>query len=81
MKIRSALLAFAVTATVPVGAGPWGVAVSPDGLKVYTANWYYPVSAIDTTTNAVTSIPNNGDNAIGIAVSQDGRRVYAYKFL
>ena len=47
-----------VTATVPVGAGPWGVAVSPDGRKVYTANWYYTVSVIDTATNAVTSIPN-----------------------
>jgi YVTN family beta-propeller protein len=73
-----------VTATVSVGAGPWGVAVSPDGRKVYTANWYYTVSAIDTATNAVTSIPNIwnaiGGNTIGIAVSQDGRRVYATNF-
>jgi len=118
MKVRSALLAFAVagvlgstgtlaqnayitnnqsnnvsvidtrtnevTATVPVGAGPWGVAVSPDGRKVYTANWYYTVSVIDTATNAVTSIPNIwngiGGNAIGIAISRDGRRVYASNF-
>jgi YVTN family beta-propeller protein len=66
-----------VTATVPVGAGPWGVAVSPDGRKVYTANWYYTVSVIDTATNAVTSIPNIwngvGGNTMGIAVSRDGR--------
>jgi len=27
-----------VTATVPVGTSPWGVAVSPDGSKVYVAN-------------------------------------------
>ena len=118
MKVRSALLAFAVagvlgstgtlaqnayitnnqsnnvsvidtrtnevTATVPVGAGPWGVAVSSDGRKVYTANWYYTVSVIDTATNAVTSIPNIwngvGGNTIGIAVSRDGRRVYAPNF-
>ena len=73
-----------VTATVPVGAGPWGVAVSSDGRKVYTANWYYDVLVIDTATNAVTSIPNIwngiGGNAIGIAVSRDGRRVYASNF-
>jgi YVTN family beta-propeller protein len=42
------------------------------------------VSAIDTATNAVTSIPNIwsaiGGNAVGIAVSRDGRRVYATNF-
>ena len=27
-----------VTATVPVGTSPWGVAVSSDGSKVYVAN-------------------------------------------
>jgi YVTN family beta-propeller protein len=73
-----------VTATVPVGVGPWGVAVSSDGRQVYTANWYYTVSVIDTASNAVTSIPNIwngvGGNTIGIAVSRDGRRVYASNF-
>jgi YVTN family beta-propeller protein len=73
-----------VTATLPVGAGPWGVAVNSDGRKVYTANWYYTVSVIDTASNAVTSIPNIwngvGGNTIGIAVSRDGRRVYATNF-
>ena len=28
-----------VTATVPVGDGPGDVAVTPDGTKVYVANW------------------------------------------
>ena len=64
-----------VTATVPVGGGPYGVAVSPDGRKVYTANWYYDVLVIDTATNAVTSIPN-----IWNGISRDGRRVYASNF-
>ena len=27
-----------VTATIPVGANPFGVSVSPDGSKVYVAN-------------------------------------------
>ena len=91
MKLRSALLAFAVTgvlgsiealaqnayianndsqnvsvintatnqvtATIPVGGSPTSVAVSPDGRKVYIANWFYAVSVIDTANNAVTSIP------------------------
>ena len=30
-----------VTATIPVGVGPAGVAVSPDGSKVYVANQIY----------------------------------------
>jgi len=43
-----------VTATVPVGAGPYGVAVTPDDSKVYiTNNGSNSVSVIDTATNAV----------------------------
>ena len=39
-----------VTATVPVGTSPWGVAVSPDGSKVYVANnGSNDISVINTT--------------------------------
>ena len=68
-----------VTSTIQVGGSPTSVAVSPDGRKVYIANWFYAVNVIDTANNAVTSIPNNG-NAVGIAVSPDGRRAYAANF-
>jgi|SRR5712671_4242095 len=43
----------AVSATIPVGPTPMGVAVSPDGSKVYVANELHDVSAIDTATNTV----------------------------
>jgi YVTN family beta-propeller protein len=68
-----------VTSTIQVGGSPTSVAVSPDGRKVYIANWFYAVNVIDTANNAVTSIPNNG-NAVGIAVRPDGRRAYAANF-
>jgi YVTN family beta-propeller protein len=68
-----------VTAAIPVGGFPFGVAVSPDGRRVYVANEGPPsqtVSVIDTATNKV--IANIGTRgSVGIAASQDGRRVYA----
>ena len=46
----------AVTATIPVGNEPFGVAVSRDGSRVYVANLYSnTVSVIATATNAVTA--------------------------
>jgi YVTN family beta-propeller protein len=45
-----------VIATVEVGNYPSGIAVSPDGTKVYVTNQYSnSVSVIDTATNSVTS--------------------------
>ena len=43
-----------VTATVHVGNYSSGVAVNPDGKKVYVANLYNRTSVIDTATNTVT---------------------------
>ena len=47
-----------VTATIPVGQLPYGVAVTPDGSKVYVVNFGEPgpgtVSVIATATNTVT---------------------------
>ena len=48
-----------VTATVTVGNNPFGVAVTPDGTKVYVANRVSNnVSVIDTATNNVTATVN-----------------------
>ncbi len=45
-----------VTATVGVGTNPFGVSVSPDGSKVYVANFgSTSVSVINTATNIVTA--------------------------
>ena len=42
--------------TIPVGTGPFGVAVTPDGSKVFVANsGSNTVSVIDTATNMVTA--------------------------
>ena len=68
-----------VTATIPVGRGPFAVAVSPDGSKVYVTNEdSNSVSVVDTATNTVTAtIPITvGIVPDGVAVSPDGSKVY-----
>jgi YVTN family beta-propeller protein len=58
-----------VTATIPVGGG-WGVAVSPDGSKVYVANG--ELAVIDTATNTVAAtLGICAPNSVGVAVSPD----------
>jgi len=67
----------AVIATVPVGFSPFGVAVTPDGSKVYVANSSSnTVSVIDTVTNAVIATVPVGLGAAGVAVTPDGNKVY-----
>lgn len=65
-------------ATIPVGAGPKGIAISPDGMKLYIANSDDgTVSVIDTKTNTITATINNvGLNPEGIALNADGSRAY-----
>jgi gliding motility-associated-like protein len=68
-------------ATIPVGIGPIGVSVSPDGKKIYTANSTGgTVSAIDGTTNTVVATIPVGSYPYGIVVSPDGSKVYAANF-
>ena len=51
--------------------------VSPDGTKVYVANYCSKsVSVIDTATNTVTATVNVGTSPCGVAVSPDGTKVY-----
>jgi YVTN family beta-propeller protein len=59
-----------VTATVKVGNFPHGVAVTPDGTKVYVTNaGDSTVSVIDTTTNTVTTTMHIGKRPVGVAVT------------
>src|SRR5208283_5579460 len=66
-----------VLTTVPVGNGPYGVAVTPDGTAVYVANQASnDVSIIDTAKNTVKSTQFLGIGPTGIAVTPDGTKVY-----
>jgi YVTN family beta-propeller protein len=72
-----------VIATVNVGGHPGGVAVTPDGSKVYVTKeeYYGTVSVIDTTTNIVTATVNGpGGNWGGVSVTPDGIKVYVENF-
>ncbi len=60
-----------------VGANPAGVAVSPDGSRVYVANsGSGTMSVISTATDTVTSTIAVGASPFGVAASPDGQRVY-----
>jgi YVTN family beta-propeller protein len=66
-----------VIKTVGVGRGPYGVAVSPNGSRVYVANSYEgTVSVIDTATNSLVNTIPAGGCLTGIAVSPNNARVY-----
>lgn len=66
-----------VTATIPVGAYPTGVAVNAAGTRAYVSNSEgSSVSVIDTTTNAVVATVSVGDGPLGVAVNPAGTRVY-----
>ena len=71
----------AVIATVSVGYGPYGVAVSPDATRVYVANYAgSSVSVIDTVTNTVIATVPIATRPYGLAVSPDGSRVYVVAY-
>jgi len=66
-----------VTDTVPVGSFPKGIAVSPDGKKVYVTNsWNDNVSVIDTAINTVTAAIPVGRFPEGIVINPTGTKVY-----
>jgi YVTN family beta-propeller protein len=71
-----------LTDTIQVGNDPLGVAVSPDGTKVYVTNTNYgyrgSVSVIDTARSEVTAIVDVGNkySPCGIAVTPDGKKLY-----
>ncbi|MDN3351237.1 hypothetical protein [Actinomadura sp. DC4] len=62
-----------VIGTIPVGANPRGVAISPGGTRVYVANFgSTTVSVIDTATNAVIATIPVGAFPIRVAVGRVG---------
>ncbi len=73
------LTAQTVIATVPVGVGPLGVAVTPDGTRVYVAeSGSGTMSVISTATNTVMPAPalTGITGADQVAISPDGTRAY-----
>lgn len=65
-----------ITTAVPV-TGPWGIAVSPDGSRVYAANFDSGVTFIETAGNtAIGSVPT-GSSVRDIEFSMDGAFAYA----
>jgi YVTN family beta-propeller protein len=66
-----------VTATVPVGTLPVGVAVTPDGKHVYVTNAFSNnVSVIRTAANMVVATVPVGTFPFGVAVTPDGTHAY-----
>jgi YVTN family beta-propeller protein len=71
-----------MVATVPVvsgsyNAGPYAVAITPDGAFAYTANSAADsVSVIDTATNKVTGNITVGSTPHGVAITPDGAFAY-----
>jgi YVTN family beta-propeller protein len=71
-----------VVSTITVGSQPNGVAITPDGSKVYVTNSNSnTVSVITTATNAVVSTITVGRLPDGIAVTPDGSKVYVANIL
>jgi len=65
-----------VSAT-PLSAHPIGVAVSPDGNRVYVVNnGLNTVSVINTVTSAIAATISVGQFPVGAAISPDGSRLY-----
>lgn len=66
-----------VGSPIVVGVNPLGVAVAPDGRKVYVTNsGSHSVSVIDAAKNTVTATVDVGDYPFGVAVKPDGSKVY-----
>ena len=77
-----------VSPTIQVGGNqPFGIAVSPDGSKVYTSNQLpdvngnFDVFVINTTTNQGVALIVVGSVPKGICISPDGSRLYVANFL
>src|SRR5262245_6452118 len=67
--------------TIPVPAGPHGLAITPDGRKVsVSSDAASPVSVVDTATDRVTTTLEVGATPHGLAITPDGARVLVAGF-
>ncbi len=70
-----------VLTTIPIPAGPHGLVISPDGLRVYaSSDGASTVSVISTVTDRVVSTIEVGKSPHGLAISRDGRQILAAVF-
>jgi YVTN family beta-propeller protein len=77
VAVNSALAAPTVTATIPVGSEPFGVAIPPNGAYAYVTNdGGTTVSVISTATNTVTATIPVGSEPAGVAVAPNGAHAY-----
>jgi YVTN family beta-propeller protein len=66
-----------VANTIPVGSGPWGVAVSPDQTQVYVSNSQgNNVSVINTASSSVVATIPVQSSPFGVAFTPDGTAAY-----
>ncbi|WP_326582617.1 hypothetical protein OG889_28665 [Streptomyces sp. NBC_00481] len=70
-----------MVSTIPVATGPYGVAVTHDGARLYVAHFPYDtVSVIDIARGEVVDTIPVADGPRGVAVSPDGSRLYVTNF-
>jgi DNA-binding beta-propeller fold protein YncE len=70
--------AFTIVTSIPVGAQPRDMAISPDGQKLYVSDeWDYGLSVVDLNTHTVTAVVPHLNQLQGLAVAPDGATVYA----
>ena len=70
------------TVTLPGGGAPFGVAVTPDGARVYVTNQSGTVSVIQTSDNTVVATVTlpGGSQPVGVAVTPNGAKVYVANY-
>lgn len=77
VKIFDVATLSATSGGISVGKRPEGIAVTPDGARIYVANNLdNSVSVIDAGTNIVTTTTAVGLAPMGVAISPDGSRAY-----
>lgn len=73
-----------LVASIAVGGGPSGIAITPDGLRAYVTNFdNNSVSIIDTVNRVVIGSPITagiGTNPWGIAITPDGSKAYVANY-
>ena len=65
-----------VTATIPVGSGPFGVAANPKTGTIYVTNFDNTVSVINGRTNTVTATIPVGNAPVGVAADPKTHTIY-----